>query len=282
VRLLYCCFVDRANLRIISATFNIIDTISADRMTMTKPFFSRVLGALGAITLAVLSATTLIVAPHARASDAKANASVPAVQANEELPKPSLFDNALPHPSAALNGSALVQALKQGGFVIYIRHAQHTVPIPKESPEDAARCTHANHLAEVGIQHSKMIATFFAAEKIPISKVLSSPACRVVVSARSMFNKVEIDNRIAGEPKEDPLHGNFGAIAAMMTAPVAPTGTNLVLVGHVTAMQKLAGTPLLEWGEAAIIQPKKDGKPVIVSRLKATEWSSLMNAGRAP
>ena len=84
----------------------------------------------------------------------------------------------------------LINSLKEGGKLIFIRHAYAP---GNGDPENFSLkdCTSQRNLSQKGIDQSKEIGLFFTKNKIPIDKVLSSEWCRCKETAKYAFNNFE-------------------------------------------------------------------------------------------
>ena len=84
----------------------------------------------------------------------------------------------------------LINELKQGGKIIFIRHAYAP---GNGDPENFNKedCSTQRNLNDKGIKQSKNIGTFFRKNQISIDKVFSSEWCRCKDTARFAFNKYQ-------------------------------------------------------------------------------------------
>ena len=81
----------------------------------------------------------------------------------------------------------LINELKNGGKIIFIRHA---LAPGGGDPEnfDILNCNTQRNLNEVGREQAKQIGNFFSKEKIPIKEVISSEWCRCKDTAAIAFS----------------------------------------------------------------------------------------------
>ena len=85
----------------------------------------------------------------------------------------------------------LINSLKEGGKLIFIRHAL----APGSGDPDNFKlndCSTQRNLSQEGIEQSKKIGFFFKKNKIPMDKVLSSEWCRCKDTAKYAFKKYEV------------------------------------------------------------------------------------------
>ena len=92
--------------------------------------------------------------------------------------------------NSAFSNEKLINSLKEGGKLIFIRHAHAP---GNGDPENFTlkNCSSQRNLSQEGINQSKKIGLFFTRNKIQIDKVLSSEWCRCKDTAKYAFNTYE-------------------------------------------------------------------------------------------
>ena len=89
-----------------------------------------------------------------------------------------------------LSEDKILESLKEGGKIIFIRHAY--VPGGGDPQNfNINDCSTQRNLSDEGINQSKLIGEFFKTNKIKIDKVLSSEWCRCKDTAKFAFNDFE-------------------------------------------------------------------------------------------
>jgi phosphohistidine phosphatase SixA len=178
-----------------------------------------------------------------------------------------------------LTGPALVEALRQGGYVIYFRHAATDYSIPESQQGEAwwKSCDPqvVRNLSEAGRRQARAIGEAFLALQIPVDRVLSSEFCRVAEAARLAFGEIELSPDLTGFGTADEAERErrIAALQAMLaTSP--PAGANTILVGHLFNIQAAANVSLPEGG-AAIFEPLGRADFRLIARVSADEWSAL-------
>ena len=96
----------------------------------------------------------------------------------------------LPFSNSASSNEKLINSLKEGGKLIFIRHAYAPGTGDPEN-FNLKDCTTQRNLSQKGIDQSKEIGLFFTENKIQIDKVLSSEWCRCKDTAKYAFNSFE-------------------------------------------------------------------------------------------
>ena len=87
----------------------------------------------------------------------------------------------------ANSNEELINSLKEGGKLIFIRHA-YAPGNGDPKNFDLKDCVTQRNLNQEGINQSKKIGVFFTKNKIQIDKVLSSEWCRCKDTAKYAFN----------------------------------------------------------------------------------------------
>ena len=89
--------------------------------------------------------------------------------------------------NSAFSNEKLINSLKEGGKLIFIRHA-HAPGNGDPENFNLKDCASQRNLNQEGINQSKKIGLFFTRNKIQIDKVLSSEWCRCKDTAKYAFN----------------------------------------------------------------------------------------------
>lgn len=188
---------------------------------------------------------------------------------------------ALAFAQGELSGTALVQALRQGGYNIYFRHAatdwsrdDHVT-----AAGDWASCdpTRMRQLSPEGRAVAQRIGKAVRRLGIPIGRVWASAYCRTRETARYMAlgpaaTTADILNLRAAEF----VGGREALIArarrALATPP--PPGTNAVFVGHGNLLRAASGAYPSEAG-AAVFAPLGQGAFRLVAQVSPEQWWAL-------
>jgi broad specificity phosphatase PhoE len=232
--------------------------------------------ALLAIALPVSACTAQLlpeVSPVASATPAAT--STPVLFTPTASPMPS----STPATAASLWGTKLVEALLQGGYVIYFRHAATDQSETDASPLNLKSCRKQRNLNDQGRADARAIGLAFLALDIPIGRVLSSEYCRTRDTAMLAFGQAEISSDLTGFP-EDLREQRIAALREVLsTRP--ESGTNTVLVAHGFNITNTAGITLAE-GEAAIFMPSDADGFTLLARVLPAEWAELERMAAGP
>jgi len=183
--------------------------------------------------------------------------------------------------SAALTGAPLVRALEGGGYNIYFRHAatDWTQSDDVRQAGDWISCdpSRIRQLSAQGRRSARRVGAAVRALGIPIGRVLASPYCRTLDTARLMgFAGVETSDDVMNLRVSD-YFGGSEAIARRTRARLAVQplpGTNTLLVAHGNVVRLATGVYPAE-GEATVFQPIGDAGFVYIGRLLPEEWTRL-------
>lgn len=208
------------------------------------------------------------------AGAASGQGAVPA-PASPALPATLGQPQALPlvDPAQELKGKALVDALRKGGHVLYMRHALQIVPT--EGP-----CVGSN-LQPTGEAAAKAVGAAIRALNIPIGRVLSSEPCRNLDTAKLLdLGKVEVT--IDLNPGGSPPGFDHGAARTRRLAELPRAGTNTILVSHVHGSRNKSEWLHLELAEIIVFKPDgKDGSSP-VARIRVEDWANLRELAGKP
>jgi broad specificity phosphatase PhoE len=176
----------------------------------------------------------------------------------------SLFFAAVAPAAANEDAWAL---LKTGGQVVLLRHAITTPGVGDPPGMRLDDCGTQRNLTETGRADSRRVGEAFRARNVPVDRVLSSPWCRCLETARLAFDAAET---------WQPLSNLFGRAEAReeqvremrALAGERRSGGNLVLVSHGSTILALTGVNL-DTAEMVVVTPQGDGRFAVAGRLSA-------------
>jgi hypothetical protein len=171
--------------------------------------------------------------------------------------------------------------LREGGYVLYMRHASTDFSRNDERMKDFSDCAHQRNLTDKGRDEARQVASQLKRLSIPIGDVLASPYCRTMETARLAFGKAMPMQEVRGGPVRSDDPKRFDGLRKLLSDPVAK-GTNRVISSHGNPFHAVAGPPYLAEGEIAVIRPEGDGRFTIIERIRLEDWKALpAAAGRA-
>ncbi len=198
------------------------------------------------------------------------------------------FAQTSPQPGAAqtraatepeLQGRGLVEALRRGGYVLYLRHTSTDFSKNDAAMTSYADCASQRNLTDRGRDEARAIARALRELRIPISDVLASPYCRTMETGRLAFGKASPSVAVRGGPAQPDSADRYAALRRLLSTPVMGH-TNLAIASHGNPFRAVAPPPYLSEGEMAVIRPLGHGEFRIVARIPLTEWSALVAYAR--
>jgi hypothetical protein len=184
-----------------------------------------------------------------------------------------------------LEGRALVEALRHGGYNLYFRHAatEWSQSDRVERPGDWTSCDPARmrQLSAAGRQTAAAVGAAMRALAVPVGRVYASPYCRTVATAEALdLGPVTTTSDVMNLRVADHFGGRQAiartARARLATAPAA--GRNDVYVAHGNLAREATGVYPGE-GEGLVFRPLGDGAFEFVGRLDPEQWRRLAGTG---
>lgn len=149
----------------------------------------------------------------------------------------------LASPATAEEPAGLVEAMREGGTVVYLRHAA-----TDESEIDTGRLYDRpgqRNLSNEGIEQARALGDAFRALGIRWSRILTSPVYRASDTAFLAFGEDEVEvtlDIVADDYAGGALRPMLAATARLL-AETPPAGSNLLLVGHRTPLEMVRRQP---------------------------------------
>lgn len=162
--------------------------------------------------------------------------------------------------------TAFWQALKAGGKVVLIRHAEIDRSFGDSFLLDDS-CFSEKNLNALGRQQAKNIGQAFREHGIKIHKVYASPHCRTKDTAELAFGDIIIQPvlRLTKALTIDKAEANLAETRTMIGSHQAPG--NLILVTHRPNIGELAHIRV-DTAEMVVLDPLGDGLYDVIGRLK--------------
>lgn len=172
-----------------------------------------------------------------------------------------------------------LQQLREGGYVIYLRHGTTDGARPDQVPDvDLNDCATQRPLTEAGRQLMVEVGQAFREARIPLGDIFVSPLCRSRESAEAAFGKrYTVDPLLMytanlSTVEKRPILENT---RRLLSLPV-PAGTNRVVLAHAPNLADLMGYFVKPEGTAVIIQPLGDRGFVYVASIPPRRWPELL------
>jgi phosphohistidine phosphatase SixA len=177
-----------------------------------------------------------------------------------------------------VSGGALVASLRQGGYVLVMRHASSPRETPDKQTAKPDNVKLERQLDEAGRADSIAMGKALRDLKIPVGDVLSSPTYRAMETVRfaqlpNPKSYVELGD---GGQNMQTVTEAQGAWLRQRATQLPKTGTNTIIVTHLPNLQRAFS----EWGTVAdgeMVVVGSDGKGGVmpVGRIKIEEWPRL-------
>jgi phosphohistidine phosphatase SixA len=168
--------------------------------------------------------------------------------------------------------AALVSQLREGGYVLYMRHASTDFSQNDARMTSYEDCASQRNLLDKGRDEARSVATHVQRLRIPIGEVLASPFCRTMETARLAFGSAKATNEARGGPARTDDASRYDPLRKLLSSEVK--GPNRVVVSHGNPFHAVAGPPYLAEGEIAIVRP--NGKTFsVLGRIRVEDWPAL-------
>lgn len=175
--------------------------------------------------------------------------------------------------------SELLEQLRQGGYVLYLRHGKTDSSIPDQVPVQLDDCSSQRPLTEEGYQQMVRVGENIRALDVPVGDVLVSPFCRTRASADAAFgkNNWQLENLLMytaamTRAEKDPV---VARTRELVSLPISTPGTNRVLIAHGPNMAELMSYFPPE-GTLVIIKPLGDQDFEYQASIRPENWADLL------
>jgi phosphohistidine phosphatase SixA len=170
----------------------------------------------------------------------------------------------------------LMSALRGGGYVIHFRHTATNWASDDEHPVVLSDCETQRNLSTEGRRQAHAIGEAIERLEIPIGRVLSSPFCRALDTARLAFGRAQIEATLENlETAETDAERELRTadLRRLLAAPPGG-GTNTVLSGHGWNIEAVADVTTEE-GNAYIFRPAPEDGFALVATVTPADWDEL-------
>ena len=160
----------------------------------------------------------------------------------------------------ALAGDRLLEALRRGGFVLFVRHTEQA-----DGPQNDCKAT---VLTPAGIAMARQLGDTLRRAAVPVAPPVSSPICRALHTAQLMDQgEPVIDRTLMPSLEREQVAGRDRLLST-----VPPAGRNAVVVGHVVGGE--AGRQLsTEKGGIIVFRPDGAGGRTVVAHVLPGDWA---------
>jgi phosphohistidine phosphatase SixA len=182
-----------------------------------------------------------------------------------------------------LAGDALVTALRQGGYVIVMRHPSSPFAQPDKATANPDNTHLERQLDEKGRSTVRAMGEAFRKLEIPIGDVLSSPTYRALEAVRvGAFGKPKTFPELGegAQGMKQNADASRSAWLRMRAAQAPRARTDTLIVTHTPNLTGAfaAEAANMEAGEALVFHPDGKGGTALVARIRIEEWPKLAAA----
>ncbi|MCG6877572.1 MAG: hypothetical protein LJE96_00210 [Deltaproteobacteria bacterium] len=178
-----------------------------------------------------------------------------------------------------LSGAALVQALRQGGYVLLMRHASSSHDVPDKATANADNIKPERQLDQTGRNTAMAMGVAMKKLGVPVGDVLSSPTYRALETIKlAGFGTAKTFEELGdgGTSMSSQAVAGWASWLKMRVSEKPRAGTNSILVTHLPNIAAAFPDEAkgLSDGEALVFLPAGTGAG-LVARVKIEEWPRL-------
>jgi len=170
--------------------------------------------------------------------------------------------------------AALLAELRRGGYVLYIRHTSTDFGQNDAKMTGYEDCANQRNLTDKGRQEARAVGEHIKRLKIPVGRVLASPYCRTMETARLAFGKAQPMQEARGGPARTDDPKRYDGLRKLLASQPS-AGTNTVISSHGNPFHAVAGPPYLAEGEIAVVRPEGDLTFTVLGRVRLEDWALL-------
>jgi phosphohistidine phosphatase SixA len=171
--------------------------------------------------------------------------------------------------------ATLVAGLREGGHVVYIRHASTETDYADQVTAVPGDCSTQRMLSADGWAEAKALGRAFVRLGIPVGPVLSSEYCRAWQTADLAFGRFDMTPALNFAPSEDYTAEELQLMRSRLEPLLAnppPTGTNTVIVGHDDPFEAATGIYPEPMGVTFVLRPDGKGGYSVLGRIAPDDW----------
>lgn len=174
----------------------------------------------------------------------------------------------------------IMRQLREGGFVLFIRHAKTDLTHPDQLPRiDLNDCSTQRQLTDAGRREAAKIGRKIRQARIPVGEIYSSPICRAKDTALAAFGKnIIVDKRLMftsslTDAEKTPI---IEYTRQLISTPVEGR-TNRVVVAHAENLMEIMNYLPKPEGVVVILQPQGDKHFKYIASVAPDQWKYLIH-----
>jgi len=181
-----------------------------------------------------------------------------------------------------LSGAALVHALREGGYVLLMRHASSPNTTPNKASADSENPKLERQLDKQGRSTARAMGKAIKALHLPVREVWSSPTYRARETVRlaALGNPQTFTELGDGGQSMQALQASPTAWLRTKVADAPPAGSDRFIVTHAPNIIGALGQSVSDIadGETLVFHPDGKGGSALVARIKIGDWPRLATA----
>jgi phosphohistidine phosphatase SixA len=184
---------------------------------------------------------------------------------------------AAPLAGQTLPRNGLAAALRAGGYVIVMRHANSPRQAPDAATANPDNTNRERQLDEAGRRDAAAMGAALKRLRIPFNEVLASPAYRALETARLLdVGKARAEDELSNEGMTATNEARAAWLREQVARKVGPGGNRLLITHgpNISAAFPEYSTGMGE-GEALIFDPRGKDGPVMIQRIQIGDWPGL-------
>ena len=175
-----------------------------------------------------------------------------------------------------LSGSALVKALRSGGYVLVMRHASSPRELPDAQTANPDNTTRERQLDEAGRTTATAMGEAVRRLGIPVRQVFTSPTYRARETVRLLGLKDVMPIEELGDAgRSMQAAGDAQAEWLHKTVARAGAGNTLVVTHMPNIARAFPNASDIADGETLVFHPDGKGGTMLVARVKIEEWPRM-------
>lgn len=174
---------------------------------------------------------------------------------------------------------ATIEQVREGGFVIYMRHGSTDSSKPDRFPQvDLNDCSTQRPLTDEGRQVASDVGKAIRRARWPIAEILVSPLCRARESAELAFGSgfVVHPQLMYSGNMTDPEKQPVVATTRLLLAKPVPPASNRLIVAHAPNLMDVMGYFPKPEGTVVLFRPHGEAGFEYIASIAPKQWAELL------
>jgi phosphohistidine phosphatase SixA len=177
-----------------------------------------------------------------------------------------------------LKGKELIDALKKGGHVIYLRHSTTDHNSNDQDPVNYTDPATQRNLSEDGKARATALGKAWRTLGIPVGRVVTTPFCRGIETGWLAFGKGETSDDLAFAIGTDEAEAKrLGKSLKSMMSVAPEAGTNSIFISHSANLKEALSVWPKEEGVSIVFKPSANGELEYLGEIPIQQWSGLVS-----